>query len=459
MRAYSTRPSGSTRSSSGQRRAQGWLSLLCGFGLLIVVQGALRKWVFPDLSTPLYVAKDLVLLGGLGLFVERYGFRLPSAAKKSMLPVLWGGLAVIVCLQAFNLRVPSLAVGLLGIRNYLLYSVLLVMVPMALQYVRRPGRLVTIIGIGVIAPVLGLGFYQYTMPIDHWINQYVATGAPVSTVSGDPRITGPFSYIQGMGSFLVFSLAFGAAVTISGFRRGDRWYKILGPPLLALALVVAPMNGSRSVVFGVFLALPFVLYRALQRGHRTSLVLGMCALVLAGGYMATQTEWATRGWSSFEQRVETASDRGNRVQAMLWDPIEKMTILLGYGSGSTHPGASVLSSRGAPQISGLRYEEELGRVIIELGVIGSLLFIGLKMWILWMTWNGMKRATTSWEDILCMTAFVVAFLHLIVEKIVFNHIGGSIYWLCAGAALWVWCRRSHASERARSNRGASREGA
>jgi hypothetical protein len=426
--------------------------------VLIVVQGALRKWVFPGLSTPLYIAKDLVLLGGLGLFVERYGFRLPSAAKKTMLPVLWGGLAVIVCLQAFNLRVPSLAVGLLGIGNYLLYSVLLVMVPMALHHVRRPGRLVTIIGIGVIAPVLGLGFYQYTMPVDHWINQYVAAGAPVNAIQGDPRITGPFSYIQGMGSFLVFSLAFGAAVTITGFRRGDQWKQILGPPLLIFALLVAPMNGSRSVIFGVFLALPFVLYRAFQRGRRTSLVLGVCALVLVSGYMATQTEWATQGWAAFEQRVETASDQGSRVEAMLWDPIEKIDILLGYGAGSTHPGATALSAEGRVYPEGVNYEEELGRVIVELGLVGGILFLALKLWILWMAWDAMKRARTSWEDVLCMTAFVVAFLHLTVEKIVFNHIGGSIYWLCAGAALWVWCRRSHASGQVRSNRVASREG-
>jgi O-antigen ligase len=127
---------------------------------------------------------------------------------------------------------------------------------------------------------------------------------------------------------------------------------------------------------------------------------------------------------------------------MLWDPVEKVHIFMGYGAGSTHPGATALSSEGQVRPPGVSYEEELGRAIIELGLIGGALFFALKLWILWMTWDGMRRAQNSWEDILCMTAFIVAFLHLGVEKIVFNHIGGSIYWLCAGAALWVWCRRS-----------------
>jgi O-antigen ligase len=97
------------------------------------------------------------------------------------------------------------------------------------------------------------------------------------------------------------------------------------------------------------------------------------------------------------------------------------------------------------------YEEELGRVIVELGLIGGMLFFALKLWVLWMTWDAMQRARTSWEDILCMTAFIVAALHLIVEKIVFNHIGGSIYWLCVGAALWVWSRRDNCRTDANSS--------
>lgn len=456
MRARSKHSGMTARQAAARRAYPAWMYLLCGFAILIIVQGALRKWVFPGLSTPLYIAKDLVLLGGFGLFFDQYGFRLASAAKRTYLPVLWGGLAIIVCVQAFNLRVPSPAVGLLGVRNYLLYSVLLVMVPMALQYVHRPRRLVTVTGVFVVVPVLLLGFYQYTMPVDHWINQYVAVGAPVAKVEGDPRITGTFSYIGGMGTFLVFALALGTAVFVAGIQRGDRWYQVLGPPLLALALIVAPMNGSRSVVFGFFLALPFVLYRAFQKGRRTSLVLGICVLLLVGGYVGTQTRWATQGWRAFVERVETAGDQDTRVEAMLWDPVEKVHILLGYGAGSTHPGATALSSEGRVYPDGVEYEEELGRVIVELGLIGGIVFFILKLWVLWMTWSAMQRAQNSWEDILCMTAFIVAALHLIVEKIVFNHIGGSIYWLCVGAALWVWCRRDKRSTETDSARVASR---
>ena len=445
MRASSVHSSLSTQQASGRRSYPMWLLLLCGFGVLIIVQGALRKWVFPGLATPLYVAKDLVLLGSFLLFANRQGFRLPTALQKTALPILWGGLAVIVTLQAFNLNIPSVAVGVFGVRAYLLYSVLLFLMPAALQYVRHPVRLVTGISLAVVVPVLLLGIYQFTMPPEHWINQYVAVEAQVNAVQGVARITGTFSYIQAMRPFLVFSLGFGAAILIAGLRRGRKWYQILGAVTLGLSLVVAPMNGSRGIIFGFLLAVPFILFAALKQGRRLALVFGVCVLGLAVAYLGTQTDTAEQAWGLLESRVERAAeDEGNvrRVESMLRDPIEQVTVggVLGYGAGSTQPAASALSSEGRLRIPGVGYEEELGRVIIELGIVGAVFFLSLKVWVLWMVWSSLRGARTAWEDIICITAFLVALQHLYVDKIVFNHVGGAIYWLCAGAAAWVWSR-------------------
>lgn len=448
MRAPNTYRGGDVRQVSVRQTYPAWMYLLCGFAVLIVVQGALRKWVFPGLATPLYVAKDIVLLGSFLLFVNQHGFRLPTALRKTFLPVLWGGLAAVVTLQAFNLNVPSAAVGIFGIRSYLLYSASLFLVPPALQYVRRPVRLVTFIASAVVIPVLALGIYQFTMPPGHWINQYVAVEAQVNAVQGLARITGTFSYIQAMRPFLIFSLGFGSGVLIAGLRRGKRWYQVLGAATLGLSLVVAPMNGSRGIIFGFLLAVPFILWVALKQGRRLALVVGICTLGLAGFYFGSQTDTTEQAWGLVESRVERAAeDEGNvgRVESMLRDPIEQLTVggVLGYGAGSTQPAASALSSEGRLRVSGVSYEEELGRVIIELGIVGALLFLSLKVWVLWMVWSGLRGARTAWEDIICITAFVVALQHLYVDKIVFNHVGGAIYWLCAGAAAWVWSRHQN----------------
>lgn len=428
---------------SVSRPRPAWVWMLVLFGILVVAQGALRKWIFPGLATPLYVAKDAALLGALVLLGEQGRFRLTAPLRHSLLPVLWGGFAVVVVLQAFNLNVSSPVVGVLGIRSYLLYSTLLVILPLVLERVRRPKRLLLMVSLTLIVPVLLLGMYQYWQPVGSWINQYVADEAQAVGVLSHPRITGTFSYIGGMGAFLIFSQFLGLGIFLAGLRFQDRFYQILGGGLLGLALVVAPMNGSRSVVLAPLVPLPFVLYELLRR--RRGLVIGAGLLLLVGGgaYMATESGWGTQGWETIGYRMETASDQDTRVQSMLLDPVRKVAVggVVGYGAGATHQAAGALSSEGRIQIQGVGYEGELGRVLIELGIFGAVLFLSLKAWLAWIGWQALCRASTAWTTALAIMAFSKLFLNLGVGMIVFNHISSALYWLCAGCAVWVWSRQ------------------
>jgi hypothetical protein len=420
-----------------------WTWLLGLFVALIVVQGALRKWFLPGLATPLYVAKDVALLGALALLSERRTLRLTAPLQRSWLPLLWGGFASVVVLQAFNLNVPSLAVGVLGIRSYLLYSILLLILPVVLEQVRRPKRLLLVISLTLIVPVLVLGIYQYWQPVGSWINQYVADEAQAVGVLSRPRITGTFSYIGGMGAFLTFSVLFGLGIFLAGLHYKDRFYQILGAGVLGLALVVAPMNGSRSVVLGPLVPLPFVLYALLRR--RRGLAVAISLLLVAGGgaYVASESGVGTEGWETIEYRMENASDQGTRIQTMLLDPVRKISVggLVGYGTGSTHQAAGALSASGRIQIEGVWYEGELGRVLIELGIFGALLFLALKAWLAWIGWQALRRASSAWTTALAVMAFCKLFLNLGAGMIVFNHISGALYWICAGCAVWIWSRQ------------------
>jgi hypothetical protein len=423
----------------------GWEVCLAAFIVLLVLQGALRKWVLTGLSTPLYIAKDLALMGSLVLFALRSDFRLSYPLRQSLLPILWGAFAFVVFLQAFNLNVPSLSVGLLGIRSYLLYTTLLLILPIALERIQRPERLLLVISLVLIVPVLLLGMYQYSQPVGSWINQYVAADTQAVGVLSRPRITGTFSYIGGMGAFLLFSLFFALGILLAGFRYRRRFYQILGGSLLGLALIVAPMNGSRSVVFGLLLPLPLVLYAVLRQRRGLAVGLSLLLLTAAGAYFATQNAWVTQGWDVIEHRMNTASDQDTRVKTALLDPIRKIPVggLIGYGAGTTHQAAAALSSEGRVQIDGVGYEGEPGRVIIELGVIGGILYLTLKAWIAWMGWQALRRSSSTWTTMLGVMSFSYLFYHLGTGMIVFNHVSSSLYWICAGCAVWVWSKQEH----------------
>jgi hypothetical protein len=417
--------------------------MLTIFGFLIVWQGALRKWVLPGLATPLYVAKDVALIGAFVLLSLRRTPRLPAPLRQTWLPLLWGGFAFVVLLQAFNLNIPSVTVGVLGVRSYLLYSVLLILLPLALEKVKRPKWLLLVTSLGLIVPVLLLGMYQYWQPVGSWINQYVADAANPVGVLSRPRIIGTFSYIGGMGAFLTFSLFFGLGILLAGLQCRDRFYQILGGGVLGLALVVAPMNGSRSVVLGPLVPLPLVLYVLLRRYRGMAVGASLILLAGVGGFVASESAWVMQGWEAIEYRMEKASDQDTRVQTMLLDPIRKVSVggFLGYGAGSTHQAAGALSRSGRVQIEGVYYEGELGRVLIELGIIGALLFLALKAWLAWIGWQALRRAQGAWTTCLSVFSFSKLFLNLGVGMVVFNHISSALYWICAGCAVWVWSRQ------------------
>ena len=411
------------------------------FAVLIIWQGAFRKWFLPGLATPLYVAKDLALLGAITLFGLRHPLQFPRALQTTMLPTIWSVFAFVVVIQMFNFNFPSLLGSLIGARAYVFYASLLVLLPPILDRFQGSKQFVTWIVLLGIIPVLSLGFYQYGQPVDAWINQYVADEADVVGVLNRPRITGTFSYIGGMSAFLSVVQFLAVGLLLAGLRHSDRWYTWMGGGLLTFVLIVAPMNGSRSVVLGILVPLPFVLYAIVRgkRGAYIGLLIGVLALV--GNYAAQNSRWVTQGWEVIEHRMETAGDQDTRVQSMLSDPIRKLPVggLVGYGTGSTHNAAGALA--GGRVNVGVGYEGELGRVIIELGIFGALLFLLLKIWLTWISWRALRRAATAWETLFSVTVFSQLFLNMGVGMIVFNHIAGSLHWLCAGVAVWLWTRQ------------------
>jgi hypothetical protein len=331
----------------------------------------------------------------------------------------------------------------LGIRSYLLYSILIVLIPLALQRVRSPERVLALVIVLFVLPVLLLGLYQYWQPVDSWINRYVADEVQVVSVLSHPRITGTFSYIGGMSSFLSFSLFLGLGTLVAGMLYKHRFYQILGGLLLALALVVAPMNGSRSVIFGFLIPLPVMLYAVLRRHRGTAVVVSLLLITSTVVFASDEEVWFTEGWRTIGHRVETASDQDTRIQSMFLGPINKVPVggVLGYGAGSTHQAAAALSEQGRIRIEGVGYEGELGRILIELGIFGSFLHLFIKLWLAWIAWRAMRRASTPWTTLLAITSFGILLLGVGVSMIVFNHIAGSLYWICAGCAVWVWSRQ------------------
>ncbi len=99
--------------------------------VLVIFEGAIRKWVFPGAQDLIYFAKDVLLLGAyLGYFRDpsRLRFRMPSVPVISAVILMS---ALVGALQIFNPELPNLLVGVFGFKAYFFYIPLLFVLPAA----------------------------------------------------------------------------------------------------------------------------------------------------------------------------------------------------------------------------------------------------------------------------------------------------------------------------------------
>lgn len=425
-----------------------WKLLLILFFVFVIIEGALRKWVAPGLATPLYLLKDGILLLAFGAYImsSRSRLTLLSSLRQTALPLLLGAYGFIVLLQAFNLRSPSLVVSLFGVKSHVFYMSLLVLIPAVVAELHRPHyRLKQYIGF-VAVPVLLLGIYQFSQSPGHWINRYVADTEYVGGIAGRPRITGTFSYIAGMSTFLMFNISLGLGLTIAAlWRRRDLLWIAAG--LLTLTLIVAPMNGSRSVFYAFAIPLPFIAYQIVKKpGLSTRVALGAVgAFIVALGVMQTDL---MDGWVAFMDRMERVGSGESRIERAIRGPLDAVDAagLLGYGVGTTHQAASQLVPN-RPAGSWLptgRVESQTTRLMLELGLIGWLVLMALKVYVMYFCYQVIDRARDSVEMTIGITAFAFTSAHLI-GSVVFNATAGPLYWGLVGFAIAVWClqQQSH----------------
>src|ERR1700694_1581261 len=108
-----------------------WRQALQVVMVLLVLEGALRKWLFPGAQDLVYLGKDVLLVGVyLGFLRQRHRLRFGPPP----LPIFYSALAfgaVIGLLQIFTPRLPNVVVGALGFKAYFLYVPLVFVVPAA----------------------------------------------------------------------------------------------------------------------------------------------------------------------------------------------------------------------------------------------------------------------------------------------------------------------------------------
>jgi hypothetical protein len=420
-----------------------WKALVGLFFLLVVVDGALRKWVFPQFETILLLLKGGVLLVGYAVYAqERNPLALPRPVRNTWVPLLLVGYGFVVLLQAFNLNQPNFIVPAIGVKAHLNYVPLVILLPALLAEVteRQIRRFLWGYTLFLFVPVAALCVYQFFQPATAWINQYVREMQTIAQVAGHPRVTGTFSFMGSLSPYLRLNALLGAATLLAWVQWRQTSLGILGGILTVASLIAVPMTGQRGLVVLIGAGVGAMLVIMPGRSSQRIGAVFVGAILAFGLAQALQGSGLLEGWEALVQRTQQTGveEAEGRIEGVLTAPFTSLDDagLFGYGVGTNHQ-ASPRFVQASDWAGLLRVDNSVMRLMTELGALGWLVLTALKGALLYMAFRAVRASRRPVEFILTATAFSMMLPHILLG-VVFRPVTSALYWGAAGTVIGIW---------------------
>lgn len=214
--------------------------LFWAYFLLLIFEGALRKWILPQLSGPLLLVRDPI-----AVLIIWEAFRTRKWPEK------WSAVTGALSIGLIGLCVAQTLIGdnswiaaIYGLRSYLLpFPVAFIMGEnLDAEDLRKFGVWTLLL----LLPETALEAAQYLAPGNAFLNAGAYEGArQISYVGGHVRGSGTFSYVTGPASFVPLAAAF-LLYGLVNEKFAKKWLLWLASFALVLSV---PVVGSRTLVF------------------------------------------------------------------------------------------------------------------------------------------------------------------------------------------------------------------
>lgn len=345
---------------------------------LLLLEGALRKWVVPQLSNPLLIIRDPVVILIYILALRARVF--PRNAWILSLAII-STLSLAVSFIALWDYVPPFRIALVsgfGFRADFLHLPLIFLIPRVLrqQDVKWIGRWILIL----LVPMSVLMVAQFYSAPGAWLNRTASgEGEMMTAALGKVRTAGPFSFVVGVVAY--FALATGFLVW-AALKKGVYKNWILLAAGIALFIGIA-VSGSRTVVGAcavVVASLVVVLFLRPSAVNRFGQVL-LVTVVL--GFVIMQTSIFREGLGVLSARFSDVAEAEEQsvvigLISRVFDGYGELvrvfptTPFFGFGLGiGTNGGAKFLTGQSAFLLA----EGEWARMVLESGPILGLAFL------------------------------------------------------------------------------------
>jgi hypothetical protein len=416
--------------------AQNWQRSVKAVLVLVVLEGALRKWVLPQASQFIYFLKDFVLIGAYLRYFVLSPVQTRLFTQKPFVLILIGCMAVWGGVQAFNSSLGSPVIGLFGFKSYFLYVPLIWLVPQMFSNEEELYRfirnyLLLLIPVGILA------IAQFFSPPTSPLNVYAwGEDGPAVVSSGldTVRVTGSFSYLAGYATYLLTCLCLLLPI-IS--RPQPRLWQVLALAEGSLIAVTSFMTGSRGLVFGsVLLIGGYGLLLALTSFSSFSTSARKLALPGIISFLAV-SQGGRLAFESFWTRVQNANDSlSDRILRPFTQPFSNFHLkgLDGYGLGATFQANGIIRQAfqlPPGEVIPVYFENEMGRIGLEVGPIGFFLWYGLRLVLLFTLFRVFLQLTHPFLRQLALSVFIYQSVTFIAQM-VYNHTANIYHWFFYG---------------------------
>lgn len=345
---------------------------------LLILEGALRKWVFPELASALLIVRDPIAIW-LIIMAYKRGVDFSTNYLRLMLLITLISVCTTVVLGHGNL-----AVAVYGARILILHFPLIFLIGRIFN--RSDILKMGIVTLWISIPMAILITWQFYSPQSAWINLGVGgdvNGGGFSGALGYFRPPGTFSFT--IGTTLFFGLL--APFVLYFWLHYKNVNKILLTASTISLLAAVPFSISRTLLFEVIISIVF-LFIAVSRNPKSwvkmtkmsiLIVLSLVILSLVP-FFQTATEVFTARFTSASE-IEGGLD-GTLINRFLGGLINALATsgeqpFFGSGLGmGTNAGAKLLT--GSSQTF-LIAEGEWGRLVGEMGPLLGITVILIRL--------------------------------------------------------------------------------
>ena len=344
--------------------------------ILLVLEGALRKWILPSLSSPLLIVRDPVVAMIYALALAKGVF------PHSRFVICTAILAAASVLVSFLGGCDQPVVILYGLRiNYLHIPLIFVMAEVLTRKdVERLGIMLLLLAI----PNTLLMIQQFRASPDDWLNKGVGDGEGGQLFGAEGRIRPPgfFSFISGPQNYYPLCAAF--FLYMVSRRKGLILTVILAA---GVAIAVAlPVSISRTcMVATMIVGVVYLITMPFATGISLKFIKPAIVLLIIG-LIISQLSIFSEGSSAFTTRWTTAAgadtngwmDLIGRIGGIIDLTIESITNAPLFGSG-IGMGSNFGSQFTTGSMQFMLAEDEWAKVLLELGLPVGLGFIVLRV--------------------------------------------------------------------------------